>query len=195
VPKLRLLRQLRPGDPISLSHYALPVLPALCPIRGTDLDGHKYGLSDRHDLDPHMSIVAWDGATFATDRQMTASDYKAEGSKSLRVGKVVIAWTGSAAEGLALADWFQKGADRDSWPECQAASDRWCRLIVASQAGVYVYEQEPFPIPVLEIFSAWGSGRDFALGALAMGATAKQAVEVANKMCAGCGFGVDVYTL
>jgi hypothetical protein len=40
---------------------------------------------------------------------------------------------------------------------------------------------------------AWGIGCDFALGAMAMGADAVQAVEITNKFSIHCGMGVDSY--
>lgn len=38
----------------------------------------------------------------------------------------------------------------------------------------------------------YGEGRDFAYGALEMGANAIKAVEVASKYCISCGMGIDV---
>jgi hypothetical protein len=42
-------------------------------------------------------------------------------------------------------------------------------------------------------FSAWGSGSEFAIGAMEMGATAIQAVQATSKHCVSCGFGVDFF--
>jgi ATP-dependent protease HslVU (ClpYQ) peptidase subunit len=44
-------------------------------------------------------------------------------------------------------------------------------------------------------FMAWGSGRDFALGAMAMGATAREAVAVACRFNVYCGNGIDAFDL
>ena len=46
-----------------------------------------------------------------------------------------------------------------------------------------------------ESIYAIGQGSHFAYGAMAMGASAEQAVEVANKFSIYCGIGVDTYTL
>lgn len=46
--------------------------------------------------------------------------------------------------------------------------------------------------PVVKAFHAIGSGRGEALGAMAMGADARRAVEIASRLNVGCGLGVDV---
>lgn len=51
--------------------------------------------------------------------------------------------------------------------------------MVMNEAGIYVF----------------GSGRDFALGALAMGASAYEAVKAAITFDITCGIGVDTLTL
>ena len=43
-------------------------------------------------------------------------------------------------------------------------------------------------------FAAWGSGRDFALTAMHLGKSAREAVEIACLFENGCGNGVDVLT-
>lgn len=145
-----------------------------------------------------MTVVAWDGKTLAVDRLGDANGQRVEIVKG-RISvehQCVFAWTGGVAEGLALADWYEKGRLQHSpYPEFQNSSDRWCRLIVADGSGVVYFEQAPIEIPVLEKFAAWGSGRDYALGAMAMGATAQQAVEVTNRLAIHCGIGVDVFYL
>lgn len=42
---------------------------------------------------------------------------------------------------------------------------------------------------------AWGSGRDFALGALSMGATAKEAAQIACKHSTTCGGKIHTFTI
>lgn len=145
-----------------------------------------------------MTVVAWDGKTLAVDRLGDASGQRVEIVKG-RISadnRYVLAWTGGIGEGLALAQWYDDGGFQHSpYPEFQNNNDRWCRLIVADGSGVVYFEQAPIEIPVLEEFAAWGSGRDYALGAMAMGATAKEAVEVTNRLAIHCGIGVDVFYL
>ena len=138
-----------------------------------------------------MSVIAWDGKTIAADRQMISGDKRATCCKLVRLPSgVIVGWTGTAECGLVLLDWFN---GKREWPKFQEDKERWTRLVVVDDKGVGFYEQEPVRIPVLDKFMAWGSGCDFAMGALAMGATAERAVEIANLFCTTCGMGVDVF--
>lgn len=94
-----------------------------------------------------------------------------------------------------MARWFEEGADREKWPKCQDKDDTWCRLIVVNGLGAFFYERLPVEIRVEDSFMAWGSGRDFALGAMACGKSACEAVEVACKFDTGCGNGIDAIVL
>jgi ATP-dependent protease HslVU (ClpYQ) peptidase subunit len=140
-----------------------------------------------------MSIVVYDRAAIASDNQAISGALRAFAHKMRKLddGRV-LAWTGGQGHGLALARWFLEGARALTFPS--QPPDDWCRLIVASKTRAVVYEGSPDPQEVYGPYAAWGSGRDFALGALALGATAYQAVEVANTLCVSCGFGVTVFT-
>ena len=139
-----------------------------------------------------MSVVVWDGISLAADRQCTNGEFRFNTQKLFRhQNGTLSAFTGSIDTGLAMRRWYDEGAQRETWPVGQR-HENWSRLIIATDIAVFYYEQEPEAIPLLQKQMAWGSGRDFALGALAMGATAQQAVEIANQYCISCGFGVDV---
>lgn len=141
-----------------------------------------------------MTCIAWDGKSIAADKLLISGEIASVGTKIKRLGSgVVVGWTGTHECGLALIRWLE-GIDKN-WPTFQADKDRWTRLIVIERGKVSVFEQEPIPQPVEGEFDAWGSGREFSLGAMAMGATAKQAVEVANRFSITCGLGVDVIDL
>lgn len=140
-----------------------------------------------------MSIVAWDGKTIAADRQGSAGDLRFRTSKiwTLNNGDIV-AFTGAIENGMAVAQWYENGADTAAWPASQKGED-WSRLIVVSHGKVFVFEQLPIKQAVLDRMAAWGSGRDFALGAMAMGATAEQAVKIASRFASSCGLGVQAF--
>ncbi len=143
-----------------------------------------------------MSVVAWDGKRIAADKMALSAGLCMTTSKirrSARTGEI-LAWTGQHDKGLVLAAWFDEGADPAKYPAFQTTDD-WCRLIVASEAGVFSYETQCVPLSFENAFQAWGSGRDYALGAMAMGADAIQAVEIASRLCEGCGNGVECFAL
>lgn len=140
-----------------------------------------------------MSVIAWDGKTLAADRQGTNNGMRTTSTKIKKLScGAIVAWTGEAECGLELAQWWENGADPGKWPAYQSTDD-WTRLIVAHKGRVVIFEKRPVPQVVEDPFDAWGSGRDFAIGALAMGADARAAVRVAIQFATGCGMGVDSF--
>lgn len=139
-----------------------------------------------------MSIVAWKDGVIAADKQATNSGLRHRTTKMRRLPSgEVLAWTGEQAVGLMVAKWYEEGADPEKWPKVQEDKERWSRLIVASIDGVKVFEQEPIALRIEDSCAAWGSGRDYALGAMASGASARSSVEIASKFDISCGLGVD----
>jgi ATP-dependent protease HslVU (ClpYQ) peptidase subunit len=140
-----------------------------------------------------MSVVVWDGYTLAADKQGTVGDLRLKTTKVVRLDTgEILAWVGPQEHGLALANWYANGCKVDEWPSTQSGED-WGKLIVVLKGRAYEYEQLPIRQSVQSIPAAWGSGRDFALGALAMGADAVGAVKVASKYSTSCGMGVDSF--
>lgn len=142
-----------------------------------------------------MTIIAWDGKTLAADRQMTNNDLRIQCSKIMRWRDYVIAWTGDNEQGLILSEWFKGGMAREKWPKFQEHEQNWTRLIYASKSGCGFFERLPVAQEVIDPFVAFGSGRDFAMGAMAMGADARKAVEITQIYSCDCGFGVEAYDL
>jgi hypothetical protein len=140
-----------------------------------------------------MSVVVWDGKSVVADKQATCAGLKLTATKIRRVGDgLILAWTGEQDSGEMMANWYVLGQDPAKWPSCQADKDLWCRLVVFHTDGsVETYERQPVPFPMLDAFMAWGSGRDYAMGAMARGATAREAAEIACRFDNGCGMGFD----
>jgi len=141
-----------------------------------------------------MTVIAWDGKSIAADRLAVMEGLRRTTSKLHRFNGRVLTFAGEQATGLALVRWYKDGADPAKYPERQKTDD-WTRLIVASAGGVEHFERQPFPIRVEDPFSAWGSGRDFALASMYLGRSAEEAVRVACEFDTGCGGGVDVFNL
>jgi hypothetical protein len=143
-----------------------------------------------------MSVIAWDGKTLAADCQGTNQGLRRRVSKIERLEDgTVLGWVGSEDTGGAQLRWYKAGADINAWPASQTKEDWSVLVVVRPDRTVTMYEQYNVPLPVLEPFWAWGSGRDFAIGALAMGADAREAVEVAIQFNIDCGFGVEAYDM
>lgn len=137
-----------------------------------------------------MSVIAWDGRTLAADSQATCADMRQHCVKIQRLPGVIVATTGQLNHHDALVTWWcagAKAADAPAW----MATDEWTRLVVVSASSVIAYERWGLPNDCsAEPFFAWGSGRDFAMGALAHGATAEEAVAIACRFSINCGLPV-----
>ena len=143
-----------------------------------------------------MSVVAWDGRLVAADKQGTTAGLRITLTKMRRLPSgEVLAWTGNQDFGLTVAQWYEDGADMMQWPACQNDKDDWARLIVIANKRAKVFERQPFPIVIEDEFMAWGSGRDYAMGAMARGANAQEAVKIAMRFDQSCGMGCDVVEL
>ncbi len=73
-------------------------------------------------------------------------------------------------------------------------------LVITPEGRVLKYEKSPYPMNFTESakedgWYVFGSGRDYAIGALATGASIVEALEVTMKYCSGCGLGYDIFTL
>jgi hypothetical protein len=93
-------------------------------------------------------------------------------------------------------------------PEFQKTDD-WTRLIVVKvgnivqcdacfgvgsrSTSVFFFERVPYPLIPDSLCCAWGSGAEYAMAAMAMGADARKAVEIAGRFSITCGLGVDAF--
>jgi ATP-dependent protease HslVU (ClpYQ) peptidase subunit len=142
-----------------------------------------------------MSVIAFDGKTVAADRQATCSGCKTTSSKLFKLASgEIVGFTGSSDIGMAMLEWYKNGADCEKYPKYQTTDD-WVRLVVITKKGVFFYETTPNPVHSLDKKCAFGCGRDFALGAMEMGANAIKAVEIASKFSTDCGMGIDSFKI
>lgn len=138
-----------------------------------------------------MSVVAWDGKTLAADCQGMIGDMRVRTTKIFqRKSGAVMATVGDMAAGLELIQWFDQGHPYQAFPRDK---EHEAVLIVAEGGRVRKCSGVPIWIDVCEPFMAWGSGKEFAMGAMAMGASAREAVEVACRFCVSCGIGVESF--
>lgn len=139
-----------------------------------------------------MTTIAWDGKTLSADRQMTQGNSKNEYCKLFFTNGVYFATCGDIAHSLLMMAWFLEQDERiELFPEPK--NDRKGVLVVLDPVrGLLEYDTSPIPLQhSLERNLAWGSGRDFAIAAMAMGANSKQAIEIACLYDCYTGFGVD----
>lgn len=128
-----------------------------------------------------MTTIAWDGKTVAADSLKTIRDgfERRAGSfqKIKRVGDIVYAITGSAALFDPLIEWHKEGAFRNKMPKDK--HDGYSALLVFSEGRCFCYTTDIGYPEELFAPDAFGSGSDYALGALHAGVDAARAVQVA----------------
>lgn len=134
-----------------------------------------------------MTTIAWKDGVLACDSQATDMGTRSRAkSKLVLTDDYAYAVTGSLAFGLDFVRRLESGEED---PELKKATvvrmDRRTGQIV-------VFDPPGYPIPVEDKLFATGSGGDLALGAMAAGASAEEAVRIAIAWDADSGFGVQV---
>lgn len=139
-----------------------------------------------------VTVLAWDGTSLAADRQVTRSGQRGSITKLLRLDTgEVLSWTGHLQNCLGMQHWYLAGAKPCEWNNYRVDPESHAELVILSEDGLWTFGG-PYGIKVEDPFIALGSGSEYALAALAMGATAKEAVEIASRFDNHCGLGVDV---
>ena len=140
-----------------------------------------------------MTVIVWDGSTLATDCAATDGAVMWDTDKAWYYEGVILSGAGPLQSILEMREWYKGGALPNKFPNIQR-SPQYCHFVVVRYGtGLERYEQSPLPINHGHNKCAFGEGRDFAYGALAMGADAKKAVEIANELSPHCGRGVKEY--
>lgn len=138
-----------------------------------------------------MTCIAWDGRTLAADKRAVFVGLARTVTKIFRVRDALVGIAGNACEGMDMIAWIKAGARRKDFPASQQDEKTWVSLLHISHNGVYLYERFPTPMRIEDPFFAMGAGRDYALSAMYLGRSAREAVEIACVFDVGCGNGVD----
>lgn len=138
-----------------------------------------------------MTCIAWKDGLVAADRAVFIGNQRVLRKKLYRVGNMVVGWSGPSDSGHAVLEWLKDGAKPEEFPAAQRGSDYAVVFTAAPDRGVYLYYQTPTPIHQPEPFGAIGSGSDFALGAMQVGADPKGAVKAACELSHTCSLPID----
>jgi hypothetical protein len=129
-----------------------------------------------------VTTIATDGKTVASDsRRCAGSELIDECTVKIKtVGGTTYAITGTFACFLAAIEWHQKGAIPGDQPK-GTEKDYWTLLVMTEDAvDKYSHDlpySDPFPYP-----QAFGSGASYAMAALKMGKSPREAIEVAKQL-------------
>lgn len=140
-----------------------------------------------------MTVIAWDGEMLAADKRAVMGGSAYPVTKIHRVDRDRLAGiAGNLSRGQIIVEWLRAGAAVADYPK-QDGDDDWTGVMVVHRDGrIDKYETRGVPFRIDHPFYAIGTGRDFATAAMALGKTAREAVELACIYGADCGNGVDV---
>ena len=140
-----------------------------------------------------MTTIAFDGNTIAADKQMNFCDTPVATSKLVKMtynGKrAVAAGSGEVVQYTPIIEWLKN--KRKAQPVLDATAN-FGVIVVTEDKVAYVYASALTPVAIKGRPWAIGTGADYALGAMAFGATAEQAVQIASELDVNTGLGIDV---
>lgn len=150
-----------------------------------------------------MTVIIWDhrAGLLGADKKATQSDLVRRVTKVRRIRDHLCAAAGDWDLAQEMFKWFEDGADPASPPPCMRNKDDWVAFVaITPDKRVLKYEKSPIPMDFTEsaAHDGWyifGSGRDFAIGAMAAGADIYEALEITARYNVGCGLGHDVLSI
>jgi ATP-dependent protease HslVU (ClpYQ) peptidase subunit len=142
-----------------------------------------------------MTVLAWDGITFAADKRATNAGYPTTATKIHRVPGGLVGFAGCGAHAAELLEWFKADRPIGKFPKSTEERGAGSMFITNDRKILmYTYDNE-HPETIEDKFYARGSGRDYALAAMYLGHDAHTAVTVACALDTSCGNGIDTLTL
>lgn len=141
-----------------------------------------------------MSVIVFDGRYLAADRRCVSDGVTQTVAKIGELEKprgCFNAWgvTGDFAFGMAIREWWLARRKNDDFPK--PYKDAYARFFVFAPGLVREFAAQPNHVDIKTNAFAAGSGRDFALMALHLGKSVKEAVKLTSELTIDCGNGVD----
>lgn len=131
-----------------------------------------------------MTTVAFRDGVMAADTMITNGNQKQHGvQKIYRIGSWVVGFAGDFGDIPVLCEWLEKQAECRSVPDWgqpdEFPEDIDTDVLIACAAGLFELDSKGRVIPVPVTFTAIGSGAKYAIGAMAYGASATKAIQIA----------------
>lgn len=139
-----------------------------------------------------MTVIAFDGTTLAADKRTGFGTAHATSTKIKRIPQGLVGGAGTVAQIFSMFKWIEEGSDPDKFPEKQKDQENSpVILLIKPDKTIWYYDDTPEPFLIEDKFWAIGSGRDFAITAMHLGYSAREAVRTASELCPSCGNGID----
>jgi len=145
-----------------------------------------------------MTVIAYRNGVMAADSRITFTGEESGTAygrceKLFRVRDAIIGLQGESSPGLVFLDWYASGAVEAH--EGLVHSDADFYALVMTSTGVYMFDKWCRGERVLDEFWAIGSGAKAALGAMHMGADAREACAIACRIDPYCALPIETMTL
>ncbi len=135
-----------------------------------------------------MTTIAWKGREVAADSLITCNGARdGYGTKIHRVGRVIVGGAGGRAVCMRFRDWVKDGMQGASPFTDQDGNGL---LVAPGHKPLCFGSTGPFPVELP--YYALGSGECWAMAAMALGASAQEAVEFAMQHDVGSGGEITV---
>ena len=126
-----------------------------------------------------MTTIAYRDGVLAADSQVSRCGNDSGRTTKLRkVGGLVVGGCGTTSLCQRFIGWIAAGMQGHP-PTLQIGDSSACVMAIMPNGTIVEWNGDHPPDIVRAEFAAWGSGADVALGAMAFGATAAEAVEAA----------------
>lgn len=142
-----------------------------------------------------MTTIAWDGKLLVADKQANINQCKFKVNKIIKHNGELLFAAGSFDLIKFLYDWYCSGAVAEKFPSFQSGENWNCFHVIKKNGEIWRYERTHIPFLIDAQIYACGSGRDFALTAMELGRSAKEAVAIAHKFDPDTGNEFDILTL
>jgi hypothetical protein len=143
-----------------------------------------------------MTTIAWDGLTIAADKLMVSCGSRRTTTKLFLCGDYVYGGCGDVSDVALIAEWLTAGAKSDDRPKFDEDSGSHGVAIKIATAEVYAVTGKSAVLARIEDRQhADGSGRDVAMTAMMLGKSAREAIEIASRIDAFSGEGVDAWEI
>lgn len=142
-----------------------------------------------------MTIIAWRDGVVAGDGLATSDEVitsrKAQKIRRMADGRIA-AMMGAAVGAQEILRWIEAGEEGEQ-PKFEG--EKSATVVVVGPEGLTCYDEYGKEIISEAPYRAFGHGRDLALGAMAAGASAEEAVRAACEHSVFCGGEITVLTL
>ena len=122
-----------------------------------------------------MTTIAVNSECMASDSQSTHNGLICKEVKIFKTNNGIVGMAGDSQEGLAFLEWFRGGDKPDD------IGEEFEAIVLTPLGKILWYGRKLIPEKVTSPYYSIGSGSHVAIGALAMGASPKEAVTIAAK--------------